>query len=490
MFKHNKPLKFLFPLLFLISIGFCNAQLKISYIYNGSNLDSNFYFDIIKPVNQKLVGPPPFFKISIINFQTHDFTYKTNCEFLIPDTTIAFFADGFGHPSILIPNDTLSIRLKKKIKSNGLYMLNGKFLSTWFYDFAYTGKNKFVYSILDSLSYYTGSLYMPSTNLEKSNNDLSVFFRNVQDVYNKRLEFLNRYSTEHYIPANILKLVHSEIWSANISNLLQPLSNINTDFKPEDYPKSYLDMLANLNFNDSVSFFHTINYASTALSYYSLYWKKFLQNSKSIYTEINEKITNKDQCEYMLANYLLRMLNDNEFNNDYTLFKERFPKGSYIAVLDSLYNIKTERVKININQAMSSVIVDLNNRKSDISALCKRKPVVIDCWASWCNPCIYQFPFMKIIENKYYRDIDFINLSFDRTQEEWEKGVEKLKIEGQNYFLENNFKSDFAKYFSIGSIPRFIIIGKDGKVVSDNAPRPSRKEKLEIYLDSLINRTK
>ena len=120
--------------------------------------------------------------------------------------------------------------------------------------------------------------------------------------------------------------------------------------------------------------------------------------------------------------------------------------------------------------------------------LIKGKPLVIDCWASWCIPCIEQMGMAKTFEKKYSDKIDFIFLSFDKEKIEWFNKVKQLNLYKKNcYLLSGNFKSVFAQYFDVGSIPRYIIIDKEGKVVTSNSIRPSHKVEFDKLLKSLIN---
>ena len=44
----------------------------------------------------------------------------------------------------------------------------------------------------------------------------------------------------------------------------------------------------------------------------------------------------------------------------------------------------------------------------------KRKYVVIDVWASWCQPCKQEFPHLKELEEKYKdKNIVFVSISSD-----------------------------------------------------------------------------
>jgi hypothetical protein len=54
-----------------------------------------------------------------------------------------------------------------------------------------------------------------------------------------------------------------------------------------------------------------------------------------------------------------------------------------------------------------------------------------------------------------------------------------------NWFLLNSQTSTFVAQNNIQAIPRFMLIGKDGKIINKDAPRPSEaklKELIDKYL--------
>ncbi len=120
------------------------------------------------------------------------------------------------------------------------------------------------------------------------------------------------------------------------------------------------------------------------------------------------------------------------------------------------------------------------NLKGDSVALSslKGKILYIDFWATWCKPCIEEFPYskklMQSIPSKFKKDIEFLYISVDDTEELWKKGVEKhALVEGLNLFSKGGWYSEAAKRFKLQAIPRYLIINKKGEIVYENAKRPS-----------------
>jgi thiol-disulfide isomerase/thioredoxin len=117
------------------------------------------------------------------------------------------------------------------------------------------------------------------------------------------------------------------------------------------------------------------------------------------------------------------------------------------------------------------------------------KYVYIDVWATWCGPCRGEIPFLKKIEEKYHdKNISFVSISIDvqKDMEKWKTLIKDKELGGIQLFADNDWNSKFAKDYGITSIPRFILIDPNGKIINADASRPSAPE-LEIQLDALLN---
>jgi thiol-disulfide isomerase/thioredoxin len=133
---------------------------------------------------------------------------------------------------------------------------------------------------------------------------------------------------------------------------------------------------------------------------------------------------------------------------------------------------------------------DYENHKGGKTKLedLKGKYVYIDVWATWCGPCIAEIPHLKKVEEKYHgKNIEFVSISVDteKDYEKWKKMVVSKELGGIQLFADKNWTSDFIKAYGINAIPRFILIGPDGKVIKADAARPSSASLTEL-LDGLV----
>ena len=151
------------------------------------------------------------------------------------------------------------------------------------------------------------------------------------------------------------------------------------------------------------------------------------------------------------------------------------------------YNQKVAAKKM---EGVVSPSFDYENHKGGKTKLedLRGKYVYIDVWATWCGPCIAEIPHLKKVEAKYHgKNIEFVSISVDteKDYEKWKKMVVAKELGGIQLFADKNWTSDFIKAYGINAIPRFILIGPNGKVIKADAPRPSSSLLVEL-LDSLV----
>ena len=155
-----------------------------------------------------------------------------------------------------------------------------------------------------------------------------------------------------------------------------------------------------------------------------------------------------------------------------------------------LLNYYNQKVAAKKMEGIASPSFDYENHKGGKTKLedLRGKYVYIDVWATWCGPCIAEIPHLKKVEEKYHgKNIEFVSISVDteKDYEKWKKMVVSKELGGIQLFADKNWTSDFIKAFGINSIPRFILIGPDGKVIKADAARPSSASLTEL-LDSLV----
>ena len=89
--------------------------------------------------------------------------------------------------------------------------------------------------------------------------------------------------------------------------------------------------------------------------------------------------------------------------------------------------------------------------------------VFIDVWASWCKDCLEGLPSVKELQQKH-PEVDFVYLSLDKTQKAWKKGIDRLEIKGDHYFMQSGWKGAMGTFLDLDWIPRYMIIDKQGAI--------------------------
>src|ERR1019366_4925535 len=99
----------------------------------------------------------------------------------------------------------------------------------------------------------------------------------------------------------------------------------------------------------------------------------------------------------------------------------------------------------------------------------KGKVLLLDFWATWCEPCKVEIPAFVDFQEKYGKDgLQLVGISIDDTPAELEPYVTKMKM---NYpVLVGKDRNDVQDAFGpLVGIPVTVVISRDGKVCASHA---------------------
>jgi len=116
----------------------------------------------------------------------------------------------------------------------------------------------------------------------------------------------------------------------------------------------------------------------------------------------------------------------------------------------------------------------------------KGKVIYIKFWASWCGDCIKQVVPQRHLEEelKTNSNLVFINISVDTNEEAWKKAVVRNKLKAIELISNGGQEGNVNELYGIDEIPRYVLIGKDGKIIEDHAPFPSELD-INYFKDYL-----
>lgn len=114
-----------------------------------------------------------------------------------------------------------------------------------------------------------------------------------------------------------------------------------------------------------------------------------------------------------------------------------------------------------------------DGRKSRLSALipAEAQYTMIDFWASWCGPCRAAIPHVKELAAQYGARLGLLSVSVDQKEADWRKAMGEEKMTWTQGWLDKEQMDKPANAYALISIPRLILIDREGRIVcSTNLP--------------------
>ncbi len=111
----------------------------------------------------------------------------------------------------------------------------------------------------------------------------------------------------------------------------------------------------------------------------------------------------------------------------------------------------------------------------------KGKVIYIDLWASWCGPCRQEMPAYKKLSDKFKTNpqVAFVSIAVHDGEKEWRNALKEEKPDWlQLYDKDGTVAQSYIAY----AIPKYILIDKEGKMLSFDAPGPG-----SVKAEQMIN---
>ena len=129
---------------------------------------------------------------------------------------------------------------------------------------------------------------------------------------------------------------------------------------------------------------------------------------------------------------------------------------------------------------------DTKNLMATILQKYKGKVVYVDFWATWCGPCKAEFPSSEQRKAEFKgKDVVFVYVTGNSSPENvWRKMI--MTLPGEHYRLSDIQWKSIGDDQKLTTIPRYILADETGKIVLDNAPRPSAGIELNSEITKLL----
>ncbi|MBO6524520.1 MAG: TlpA family protein disulfide reductase [Balneolaceae bacterium] len=140
------------------------------------------------------------------------------------------------------------------------------------------------------------------------------------------------------------------------------------------------------------------------------------------------------------------------------------------------------------NQKSGEIMVDATASEivQKVASFEGEKPVLVNFWATWCIPCVEEFPYIMELKEKYDDEFELIFVSGDFTdaKEEAKQFLKTQEVDFTTYYKignDNEFITTISDTWS-GALPYTVIYGKDGTVSAEW----EGKQEFDVFEEELL----
>jgi peroxiredoxin len=129
-------------------------------------------------------------------------------------------------------------------------------------------------------------------------------------------------------------------------------------------------------------------------------------------------------------------------------------------------------------------INDPEDKPVSLSSMVGTRLLLIDFWASWCNPCRKENPNVVKVYNEFHKKgFDIIGVSLDKKKDEWVKAISDDKLTWTHVSELKYWGSDVVRLYALYQIPSNFLLDEKGIIIARDLYGDDLYKKVKDILD-------
>lgn len=113
--------------------------------------------------------------------------------------------------------------------------------------------------------------------------------------------------------------------------------------------------------------------------------------------------------------------------------------------------------------------------------------VLVDFWASWCQPCMREVPRLTKLHNSYKdKGLTVLGVNISDKHDSFKEALKTNKIEYPQMEIPTYAKENGAKIYNVKSIPHIMLIAPDGTILK----RGLHGDEMVKYVEEILSTNK
>ena len=125
-----------------------------------------------------------------------------------------------------------------------------------------------------------------------------------------------------------------------------------------------------------------------------------------------------------------------------------------------------------------------DGRDVDLAKLRDNVVLIYFC-ASWCPPCVHEYPKFKSVYDKYHKQgFEIVGISADKSRASFDLYTQRKKVPWPQHYEDNAWEGELMKRFRVRYVPRLFLLDRTGRVAHQDT-RQHLEEKVRELLAKL-----